>query len=201
MSPGRPSGAGAQARIHWRHIALALGLTALLDAYLLAITAPELARIAGAPIFDLRVGGYGHTEAARLLAALGSEGRRLYLVRHVPADTVLALIEAVAIMLILLRATRPGVRHAVAVPSAGRGALLAVPLLTLFFDLGENTLVAHMLLTAAPEPPTVALASTLTQAKWVFASLSIALAVVLPITALTRGLARSHAQPQQPPPS
>lgn len=149
----------------------------------------------------MRVGGYTHADAVRLLAKLGENGRWYYLSRHVTADTALALVEAMAIMLIILRATRPGARHAVTVPPAWRRVILTAPLLTLVFDLGENALVAHMLVTAAPESAASATASTLTQAKWVCASLSIALAVVLSFTALTRGCTRSRAQPQQPSPS
>jgi len=196
-----PHGHGSQHGIRWHHIALSLALVAALDAYELAVTLPELERYAGAPILDMRVGGYTHSDAVRLLATLGETGRWYYLSRHVTADTALALVEAATIMLIILRATRPGARYAVTVPPVWRGAMLTAPLLTLIFDLGENALVAHMLVTAAPGPTQVALASTLTQVKWVCASLSIALAVVLPATALARGRARSRPQPQQPSPS
>lgn len=173
----------------------------MLDAYELTITLPELEQYARAPIFDMRVGGYTHADAVRLLATLGETGRWYYLSRHVAADTALALVEAVAIILIILRATRHGARYAVTVPPVCRGAMLTAPLLTLIFDLGENALVAQMLVTDAPVPLASACASTLTQAKWVCASVSIALAVVLPITALTRGRARSRTQPQHPSPS
>lgn len=187
-------------RIRWWHIAAALALTVLLDLYELAITIPVLVETAGLPIFDTRVGGYDPGEAVRLLTALGSDGRRYYLAAHLPADTALALVEAAAIVLIILRVTRPGARFAVPVPPAWRMALLAAPVLTLIFDLGENALVAGMLLDAAPSATQVALAATLTQAKWVLASVSIALALVLPLTAWRRGRKRRAAQPQQPSP-
>lgn len=182
--------------IRWWHIAVSLALVALLDAYELVVTLPELSRLAGAPIFDMRVGGYTHAEAAPLVDALGAEGRRFYLTRHIPADTTLALVEAIAIMLIIVRATRPLARCAVAVPPGWRAAFLAAPALTLILDLGENALVAHMLMTAAPAPVISASASTLTQAKWICASASIALAAVLPATALIHG--RRRLQRQQP---
>lgn len=188
-------------RIRWPHIALALALVAALDAYELALTLPELERRAGAPIFDMRMGGYTHAETVRLVAALGEAGRWYYLTRHIPADTALALVETTAIVLIILRATRPGARFGVAAPPAWRAVFIAVPLLTLAFDLGENALVAHMLVTAAPEPFNTAIAATLTQAKWVCASLSVALALVLPMTAWLRGRRRTSVQPQQPSPS
>ncbi|MFP4538661.1 MAG: hypothetical protein ACLFPA_10200 [Dichotomicrobium sp.] len=186
--------------IRWWHIAAALALTALLDLYELAVTIPELAEFADGPIFDTRVGGYSSGEAVRLLTALGSEGRWYYLTRHLTADTVLALIEAAAIILIILRVTRPGARFAVPVPPKWRMALLAAPVLTLIFDLGENALVAGMLVDAAPSATQVALASLFTQAKWVFASVSIALAIVLPLTAWRRGRKHRAGQPQQPSP-
>jgi hypothetical protein len=186
-----------RARIQWWHIAGALALVALLDAYEMAITIPALIDISGAPIFDMRIGGYAHGEALAYLAALGAEGRWFYLSRHVPADTALALIEAVAIGLIILRVTRPGARFSVPVPAAGRVAMLVAPLLMLMFDLGENAVVAHMLITAAPDATQVAGASILTQAKWITISIAIALAVVLPVSAWLRGRKRAAAQPQQ----
>lgn len=180
-----------EARIRWWHIAGAVALVALLDVYELAFTIPTLAGVAHAPIFDMRVSGYAQAEAVAYLTALGAEGRWFYLTRHVSADTALALVEAAAIILIILRVTRPGARFALPVPRVARRAMLAAPLLMLLFDLGENALVAHMLITAAPGPTQVALASTLTQAKWVAISLSLALAVMLPLTAWLRGRTRA----------
>ena len=182
---------GTDARIRWWHIAGALALVALLDVYELAVTIPALTAIADAAIFDMRVGGYGQAEAVAFLTALGAEGRWFYLTRHVTADTALALVEAAAIILIILRVTRPGARFALPVPPAARRAMLAAPLLMLLFDLGENALVAHMLVTAAPGPAQVAVASTLTQVKWVAISLAIALAVVLPCAAWIRSRRRT----------
>jgi len=181
--------------IRWWQIALALTFVALLDGYELIVTLPELSRLGDAPIFDLRVGGYTHAETISLLDALGAQGRWYYFTHHIPADTALALVEAVAIVLIVLRATRPGACFGVAIPPYWRMALLAAPMLMLMFDLGENALVTHMLLAPPPAPLTAAVASTLTQAKCVMASLSIALAIVLPLTAWTRG--RKRLQPQQ----
>lgn len=186
-----------RARIHWWHIAGALALVALLDAYEMAFTIPVLIDISGAQLFDMRIGGYAHGEALAYLAALGAEGRWFYLSRHVPADTALALIEAVAIVLIILRFTRPGARFAVPVPAAGRAAMIVAPLLMLILDLGENALVARMLITTSPDATQVAVASTLTQAKWIAISIAIALAVVLPASAWLRGRKRAAAQPQQ----
>jgi hypothetical protein len=180
-----------RARIRWWHIASAIAAVALLDAYEIAHTIPTLADIASAPIFDMRVGGYGHEEALEYLSALGAQGRWFYLSRHVSADTALALVETVAIILIIMRVTRPGARFALSVPPVARYTMLAAPVLMLIFDLGENALVAHMLVTAAPEPSQVALASTLTQAKWVAISLSLSLTVMLPLTAWLRGRRRT----------
>jgi len=187
----------SHARIRWWHIAVPLALVVLLDVYELAFTIPALADIANAPIFDMRVAGYTQAEAVAYLTALGAEGRWFYLSRHVPADTALALVEAVAITLIILRVTRPGARFALPVPTPWRGAMLAAPVSMLLFDLAENAFAAHMLLTAAPGPTQVAMASTLTQAKWVAMSLAIALAIVLPASAWLRGRKTAPAHPQQ----
>ena len=186
----------SRSAIRWWHIAGLLLLVAILDAYELSVSIPALMEIAGASIFDMRVGGYGHGEAVAYLAALGSEGRWFYLSRHVPADTALALIEAIAIIMIIMRVTRPGARFSVPVPGAGRRAMLAAPVMMLVFDVGENALVAKMLVTGGPDPALVALASMLTQAKWVAISLAMALAIVLPVTAWLRARKRSAAHPQ-----
>jgi len=181
------------ARIRWWHIAAALALVALLDLYEILVTMPALAAIAGAPILDMRVMGYGHGEVVAYLTALGAEGRWYYLTRHVPADTLLALIEAVAIMLIILRVTRPGARFALPVPAGWRIAMLAAPVLMLLFDLGENALVADMLAGASPGPAQVAVAASLTRAKWAAISLALSLAVVLPCAAWLKGRRRAAA--------
>jgi len=192
------------ARIRWWHIAAALGLTAALDLYELFVTIPGLAGISPQPIFDMRVGGYGVTEAQALLTALGADGRWYYLSRHVPADTLLAIIEAIAISLIILRVTRPQGRFAIAVPGSGRAVMLAAPAATLFLDVCENALVTHMLIGEAPNAAVVSTASLATQGKWVFASLSIALALIVPPAAWLRGRwrdrSRNPAQSQQPSP-
>ena len=192
---------GKDARIRWWHIAVALALVALLDIYELTITIPAIADIAGAPIFDMRLSGYSPREASAYLAALEVRGRWFYLTRHMPADTALALVEALAIILIILRITRPGARFALPVPAAGRVAMLAAPVMMLMFDLGENAIVAHMLITAAPSPTLAAVASMLTQAKWMAISLAIALALVLPASAWLRGRKRPTPHPQQSSPS
>jgi len=182
-----------RALIRWWHIAVALALVALLDIYEMVITIPALSDMAETVIFDLRVSGYTQSQAAALLAALGPDGRWFYLTRHVPADTALALIEAIAIVLILVRVTRPGARFSLRVADPWRVALLMAPVLMLVFDLGENALVAHMLAGGAPDRTLVAITSLMTQAKWVMISLAIALAVILPCAYWIRSLRRRSA--------
>lgn len=189
------------ATIRWWHIAAALGLTAALDLYELFVTIPALEGFSGQRIFDTRVAGYGLTEAQALLTALGADGRWYYLSRHVPADTLLAIIEAIAISLIILRVTRPQGRFAIDVPASGRTIMLAAPAATLLLDLGENALVTHMLIGEAPAAAVASTASLATQGKWAFASLSIALALILPPAAWLQGRrrdrSRNPAQAQQ----
>jgi len=192
---------GRRARICWQHIALAAAIVALLDVYEIACTVPALMELTGAPIFDMRFGGYTRAEAIVYLTALGADGRWFYVTRHVPADTALALVEAAAIALIILRATRPGARFAVHAPSRWRWAMLAAPVVTLTVDLAENALVADMLIAPSPGALQVAMASTITQAKWAGYALSIALAVVLPLAALRRGWRSCPDQSQDPAPS
>ncbi len=190
-----------QNSIRWWHIVVALLLVAALDIYELLVTIPSLAAMAGQPIFDVRVNGYGTGEAIALLTTMGADGRWFYLLRHTTADSLLALVEAAAIALIILRATRPGARFAVPAPRRWRLAMLAAPVLTLALDLAENALVAHMLITPSPGAWQVAIASIITQTKWAGYALSIALAVVLPMAALRKGPRSRPDQSQQPAPS
>jgi len=187
--------------IRWWHIVVALMLVAALDIYELLVTIPALAASAGQPIFDVRVNGYGPGEAIALLTALGPEGRWYYLIRHTSADTALALVEAAAIALIILRATRPDARFAVHVPRRWRLVMLTAPVVTLALDLAENALVAHMLIAPSPAALQVAIASTITQAKWAGYAMSIALAIVLPLAALRNGWRSGPDQSEQPAPS
>jgi len=75
-----------------RHLGLAavgFGLAAATVYYLMiTVTLSHLEAISGHVPFDMRLLGYGPQEAAALLEGLSAQGRRYYLTRQIPLDTV-----------------------------------------------------------------------------------------------------------------
>jgi hypothetical protein len=125
-------------------------------------TLSELERIAGVRPFDLRPTGYSLDDATALIAALGEDGRHLYLWRQIPLDTVypalLAYWSAGAICW-FARPLRPAPKRwfQTAAPLAFVAAL---------FDYLENALIVWMLNTAPDLSPTlVGISSLATLAK------------------------------------
>ncbi len=69
--------------------AIAFGLAAAaLYLLMITVTLAHIQAISGQVAFDMRPFGYSPQEAARLLDALGQEGRTYYLTRQIPLDTV-----------------------------------------------------------------------------------------------------------------
>lgn len=165
-----------QADLHLRiwHICIAATAVAALDLYITLVSGPLLSEMAGGKaIFDFRF-GYSPEAANRLLAALGNDGRRAYAIWHSGPDSVLALVECVALMMICLRLTRPGAHFTIHMSSPARKALLAAPFAQAAFDLTENALVLSMLVQGAPAKALlVNIASGATTMKWIFAALAI----------------------------
>ena len=121
--------------------ALASGLAGA-SIYLLMInvTLAHIETVSGQIPFDMRPFGYGPQEAAQLLDALGADGRRYYLTRQIPLDTVYPALLAMTLVSSMLwfgtrlpnsRLVRTGIVFAV-------GAA--------FFDYAENIGIAAMIL-------------------------------------------------------
>lgn len=175
-----------------RHLApwhLWAGLLAVvaLDLSMLLLTVPRLEEFASGPMFDLRPGGYEADDANAYLTALGAAGRDYYASAHVPVDMAFAILEAIVLAMLIVWFTRPGARFAVPVPEWGRWLLLAFPVLAAIYDVRENMLVLEMLRAGDQAGPgLIAAASFATQAKWLFAVLSIGSVLVLALWAAIR---------------
>lgn len=120
-------------------------------------TLAQLERIAGARPFDLRPAGYSLDDAATFIAALGEDGRHLYLWRQIPLDTIypalLALWSAGAIRW-FSRTFRPA-------PRRWFGAAASLAFVAALFDYLENILILWMLNTAPDLIPAVVRAASL----------------------------------------
>lgn len=118
-------------------------------------------RFAGTP-FDLRVTGYGLTDALAYVAQLSPEGLATYLGAFRIADTALPLLMMPVLLL----------------PLWGRGQMWFLPALAYgLADLGENNAVARLLTAGAEMTASqVMLASTLTQGKFLALGLAAGLA-------------------------
>ncbi|MCW1918418.1 hypothetical protein NX862_06620 [Rhodobacter sp. KR11] len=121
---------------------------------------PDLQQ-AGVP-FDLRLTGYGLTEALAYVAALTPEAMATYLGPWRIADTLFPLLMMPALLL----------------PLWGRGQMWFLPALAYgLADLGENNAVARLLTAGAEMTASqVMLASTLTQGKFLALGLAVGLA-------------------------
>lgn len=79
-------------RILPRHIGMiAVGsglIAASIYALMISVTLAHIEAVSGQIPFDMRPTGYGPTEAAALLDALGGDGRRYYLSRQIALDTL-----------------------------------------------------------------------------------------------------------------
>lgn len=56
----------------------------------------DIERITGVRAFDMRPTGYSYADALALISALGEEGRRVYLMRQIPLDTVYPILLAIS---------------------------------------------------------------------------------------------------------
>ncbi len=135
---------------HNGRAAIAFGLSAL-AVYLVMVlgTLEHLSDLAGAPPFDLRPAGYSQTDAADLLHALGDPGRRYYLTRQVPLDTLYpGLLALTLISTFRWRAAWFG-------PTAMTRLGGPVAILAAGFDYVENIGVALMLLGGPASDPSL----------------------------------------------
>jgi hypothetical protein len=149
------------------HVVVALIVSIALWAAMVFWTLAYLRQIAGnlAP-FDLRPLGYTAEEAQALLHALSEIGRAYYADVQLPLDTAYPALYALSRGLLLLWLTAPGRTTARPIQLPVRLALLALPVITAWFDYFENDGIAAML-KAGPQAGAdlIARASLYTQAK------------------------------------
>jgi len=151
-------------------------------------TLAELQRIAGAKPFDLRPGGYDFADATAFIAALGPDGRALYLWRQLPLDTLypglFALVCAGAIHWFSRPLRDPLRRWLRAVAPLAYLAALA--------DYLENILIARMLV-SFPDLPEglVRAASTASMSKSVLTTVVMTALLIAMISYGARHLKRA----------
>lgn len=107
---------------------------------MITITLAHLVAVSGQPAFDMRPLGYGPSDAANLLDALGEEGRAYYLTRQIPLDTLYPALMAATLIAAIrwFAAGRPGTGLALAGVAFAAGAAVA--------DYLENIGILAMLL-------------------------------------------------------
>jgi hypothetical protein len=119
------------------------------------VTLAEIEAVSGQTPFDMRPFGYGPQEAMQLLDALGEEGRRYYVRRQIPLDTIYpALLAATLISAIgwlRLRLPRSKLIRAGVVCSVGAAV----------FDYVENLGVVVMILSWSNVPHPLVYATSL----------------------------------------
>ena len=127
-------------------VVLLLASSGVLWAVLFFVTLPRLELLAsGAPPFDIRPFGYGVEEAKAYLDALGDAGRAYYLNPELVLDGFFPPLYAASRVLALWWLTMPGRLRDGAIAPGWRRVLVALPVLELILDWGENTGIATML--------------------------------------------------------
>lgn len=110
-------------------------------------TLADIERITGVRAFDMRLTGYSYADALALISALEDEGRRIYLMRQIPLDTVypaLLAISSASSLVWLSRSFGSTVRW--------YRAVAAMAYLAASADYAENGLIVWML-NAGPSVP------------------------------------------------
>lgn len=127
---------GGRARIitFWALVAA----MAVLGAVMAGWSVPRLVADAGAPIFDMRGGGYGIDEARAFLRALSPEGVQFYLNVQQRLDLVFPALFGAVMAWSILWASRP-------LPGWIGGPFAALAIFGALADYAENIAVAGML--------------------------------------------------------
>jgi hypothetical protein len=81
---------------HGSRILLFWGAAILVYFFMVFGTLADIEWIAGVRAFDMRPTGYSYRDALELISALGDEGRRIYLMRQIPLDTVYPALLAIS---------------------------------------------------------------------------------------------------------
>ncbi len=175
-------------RMRQRHLWLLLAAVIALDVLMLSYTARKLS-VHGLPMFDLRCGGYGVSDARTYVEGLTAANKLWrYAFVQIPIDMAFAIIEAAALAALYLWFTRPKARFSIAMPGKARMLLLLFPAGQALFDLSENSLVWVMLKSGpSVSPSLVRAASFSTTTKWALAMMSVGIAAALAIAAWQTG--------------
>ena len=140
----------------------------------------QLAELAGGRVFDMRPGGYTVTDAHSILAALGAEGRALYLRVQIPLDTLYPALLAMMMSCWLgWSVTRGAPRWLGLVGLAAAWSAAAA-------DYAENALVLTMLNSDTLSAARVATASAATVLKSGMTTVAMMLLLVAILSALWR---------------
>jgi len=119
-------------------------------------TLADIERITGVRAFDMRPTGYTYADALALISSLGDEGRRIYLVRQIPLDTVypaLLAISSASSLFWLSRSFGSTVRW--------YRAFTAIAYLAASADYAENMLIVRMLNSGPSVPEALVTAASL----------------------------------------
>ena len=132
---------------HGPRILLFWGAAILVYFLMVFGTLADVERITGVRAFDMRPTGYSYADALALISALGDEGRRIYLMRQIPLDTVypaLLAISSASSLLWLSRSFGSTIRW--------YRLVAAMAYLAATADYAENGLIVWML-NAGPNVP------------------------------------------------
>lgn len=154
---------------HIRVVAIGCGLIGT-SIYLLMIkvTLARIEAVSGHVPFDMRPSGYGPADAAKLLEALGAEGRAFYLGYQIPLDTLYP-----ATLALTLIATLLWIGQRIPESKLVRFGI-ALSASSALFDYVENFGIAAMIWSwPSISVPLVCAASTATIAKSVSTTLAI----------------------------
>lgn len=132
------------------------------------------------PMPDVRMSGYAPAEIFGLMASIGPEGRAAYLAAQLKMDWAIPALNG-AMLAGLLWAVGDGLRTRRGVWSSQQALRLgALGLVSPLLDVIENLLLREIMLAGpAADPAAIAWASTVTQAKYATAALTLLLIVAL----------------------
>lgn len=113
----------------------------LIYSIMLLYTIPRVEQFAtGMKLFDLSAAGYSHTYALELLAALGVNGRDVYLYQQLPLDFIYPGLFAISCCLLLSWLFAKSFK-----PDSGMFYLCLLPVAAGLFDYLENISIVVML--------------------------------------------------------
>jgi hypothetical protein len=168
------------------HLWLGIATIAAFDGFMATVTEPHLSRLSGGKrMFDLRFAGYSSSQAAAYLERLGEAGRAYYAHVFLPIDSLFALLEGAALTALAVWFTSARRNAFFSKRPRLRILIILLPGAAALLDLLENGAIALMLGEwPLLNEPVRRLASFATQAKWIFALISLAAIAALAAASL-----------------